>query len=57
MSHVRYGLLWLGRASKSKITEIDKLIIKALRCIHLRWNEGNNSIKIDKNTIDVKNLS
>ena len=36
MSHVRYGLLCWVRASKTKITLIDKLINRALRCIILK---------------------
>ena len=36
MSHVRYGLLCWGRASKTKITLIDKLINRALKLIHFK---------------------
>ena len=57
MSHVRYSLLCLGRASKTKTTEINKLINRALRCIHFKgWNESVNSIKIEKKILDVKNM-
>ena len=57
MSHVRYGLLCWGRASKTKITEIDKLINRALRCIHSKdRNESVKSIKIEKKILDVKNM-
>ena len=57
MSHVRYGLLCWGRASKTKITEIDKLINRALRCIHFKgWNESVKSIKIEKKILNVENM-
>ena len=36
MSHVRYGLLYWGRASKGKINEINRLINGAIRCIHFK---------------------
>ena len=56
MSHVRYGLLCLGRMSKTKITEIDKLINWTFSCSHFKgWNESVNSIKIEKKILDVKN--
>ena len=54
MRHVRCSLLCLGRASKAKITEIDKLINRALRCIHFKgWNVSFNSKKIEKKILDV----
>ena len=49
MSHVRYGLLCWGRASRTKITEINELTNRAIRCIHFKsWNEIVSSIKIAK---------
>ena len=57
MSHVRYGLLCWGRASRTKITEINKLINRAIRCIHFKnWNENISSIKIEKKILDVENM-
>ena len=36
MSHVRYGLLCWGRANKGKINEINRLINRAIKCIHFK---------------------
>ena len=42
--------------SQLKLTEIDKLINRSLRCIHFKgWNESVNSIKIEKKISDVEN--
>ena len=52
MSHVKYGLLCWGRANAGKISEIDKLINRALRCMHFKkWNESIRSIKTTKKNI------
>ena len=41
MSHVRYGLLCQGRASRTKITEINKLINRAIRRMQFKsWNKN-----------------
>ena len=57
MSHVRYGLLCWGRASRTKINEINKLINRAIRCIHFKsWKESVSSIKIAKKILDVENM-
>ena len=45
MSHVKYSLLYWGRASKTKITDIDKLMNRALKCKGYKgWNESVNSV-------------
>ena len=47
MSHVRYGLLCWERASRTKITEVSKLINRAIWCMHFKsWNENVNSITV-----------
>ena len=57
MSHVRYGLLCWGRASRTKISEINKLVNRAVRCIHFKsWKENISSIKISKKILDVENM-
>ena len=57
MSHVKYGLLCWGRANAGKISEIDKLINRALRCMHFKkWNESIRSIKTTKKILNVKNM-
>ena len=56
MRHVRYGLLCWGRASRTKITEINKLINRAIRSMHFKsWNGNVNRIKISKKK-DVENM-
>ena len=56
MSHVRNGLMWWGRESKTKITEIDKLRNRALRCTHFKGgsNKSVNNMKIKKKKLEVK---
>ena len=57
MSHVRYELLCWGRASRTKITEINKLINRSIRCMHIKnLNEKVSSIKISNNFLDVENM-
>ena len=57
MSHVRYGLLCWGRANKSKINEINRLINRAIRCIHFKnWKENVSNIKLQKKILDVENM-
>ena len=49
MSHVRHGLLNSGRASRTEITEINKLIWRAIKYMHFKnSNENVISIKISK---------
>ena len=55
MSLVRYGLLCWGRASRTKITEINKLINRETRYMHFKsWNENVSSIKKLKNISMLK---
>ena len=43
--------------SKTKITESDNLINRALRCIHFKgWNESVNIIKKEKKILGVENM-
>ena len=57
MSQVKYGLLCWGRANAGKISEIDKLINRALRCMHFKkWNEIIRSIKITKKKLNIINM-
>ena len=45
----------LGRAGRTKFIEINKLINRALRCMHFKsWNESASGIKISKRSLDVE---
>ena len=57
MSHIRYGLLCWGRANQEKINEINRLINRAIRCIHFKdWKENVSQIKITKKILDIENM-
>ena len=57
MSHAKYGLLCLGRAIKSRINEITRLINRAITCIHYKnCKENVSKIKITKKILDIENM-
>ena len=52
MSYVRYGLFCWGSASRTKITEVIKLINRAISFMHFKsWNKNVSSIKISKKNL------
>ena len=47
MSHIRYGLYCWGSINKTKVKEVNVLINRALRCIHLKgYNKSVSRLKI-----------
>ena len=57
MCYKRHGLLCWVRANKGKIYEINRLIKRAIRCIHFNnWKENASKIKITKKVLVIKSM-